>query len=303
MDNRMVSRHPHRVTLAMHVRAAALGAACLLLAPASWAADDPDCPRPQPPKFEKRGNPDCGTHNMMLVGEETAYLSHLPMFHAEHRFQVILEATFEGGGESLDRVYIKDRKNHRETRMYTVEPSDLFVLSRLFAEPEASRTAFLGTVFHGHLERGGEPIKDLQKINVRVARIIYARELQPKANKSDELHYILFGKGNELFLAHQITQAPDFDQIVGVTVDGHSFTENELQRGVTVRIPNRGNVPAQRLRKSERTEGEGHVTGAHQFLPLQLKVATEFYFEEGELRAHPTKEDFKPTPLEAEAGF
>jgi hypothetical protein len=281
----------------MIIRAAAVGAACLLLAPTSWAANDRDCPRPN------EGNRDCGTHNMMLVGEETAYLSHLPMFHGEHRFQVILEATFEKGGKSLDKLYTEDRKNHRETRMYTVEPSDLFVLSRLFAEPEASRTAFTGKVFRGHLERDGQEIQGLQAVNVRITRVIYTRELQSGDKKSDELRYILFGKGSELFLAHQITQAPDFDQIVGVTVDGHSFTEDELQRGVTVRIPNRSNVPAQRLQKNERIGGEGHVTGAHRFLPLQLKVATEFYFEEGELRAHPTQEDFNPTALETKAGF
>jgi hypothetical protein len=175
------------------------------------------------------------------------------------------------------------------------------VLSRLFAAPEASRTAFKGRVFRGHLERGGQLIEGLQDIDVRIGRVVYARELQPNDKKSDELRYILFGKGDELFLAHQITQAPDFDQIVGVSVNGHSFTENELQRGVTVRIPDRGNNPAQRLRKNESIGGEGQVTGAHQFLPLQLKVATEFYFEEGELLTHPDLEN--STPLEKKAGF
>jgi hypothetical protein len=237
---------------------------------------------------------------MMLVGQERAYLSHLPMFHAEHRFQVILETTFEKGGEILDAKYIDDRNNNRETRMYTVEPRDLFVLSRLFALPNASRETFTGTVFRGHLERGGEAIEDLQEIGVRIVRVIYARELLPDNKKPDELGYILFGNSKELFLAHQITQAPDFDQIVGVTLDGHTFTEDELRRGIMVRIPSRGNAAAQRLRKNERVEGEGLVTGAHQFLKLQLKVSTEFYFEEGELQAQPT---FKPTPLEKEAGF
>jgi hypothetical protein len=40
------------------------------------------------------------THNMLMAGEETVYLSHLPMFQAEgkppmpHRYQAILEVTF-----------------------------------------------------------------------------------------------------------------------------------------------------------------------------------------------------------------
>jgi len=42
------------------------------------------------------------THNMLIVGEETVYLSHLPMFQEKgepvmpHRYQAILEVTFAG---------------------------------------------------------------------------------------------------------------------------------------------------------------------------------------------------------------
>ena len=34
-----------------------------------------------------------GTHGMLLFGEETLYLSHLPMFMSPHNFQVILAVT------------------------------------------------------------------------------------------------------------------------------------------------------------------------------------------------------------------
>jgi hypothetical protein len=30
---------------------------------------------------------------MMVIGEETIFLAHLPMFQSEHRFQVIMEAS------------------------------------------------------------------------------------------------------------------------------------------------------------------------------------------------------------------
>jgi hypothetical protein len=51
------------------------------------------------------------THNMMVVGTKTVYISHLPMFDAvntegtdftsPHRRQVILEATFTRNGRDL----------------------------------------------------------------------------------------------------------------------------------------------------------------------------------------------------------
>jgi hypothetical protein len=40
-----------------------------------------------------RPHPDCGVHHMMVIGEETIFLAHLPMFQSEHRFQVIMEAS------------------------------------------------------------------------------------------------------------------------------------------------------------------------------------------------------------------
>jgi hypothetical protein len=186
--------------------------------------------------------------------------------------------------------------------MYTVSPSETFVLAQLFSGDDRipRRHAFQGTVFRGHIERGGKPIRGLTDVDVEITKVVYARELPPDERKSDKLEYILFGRGQEFFLAHRITQAPDFDQIVAVKIEASNLTEAELNRGVMVIIPNRGNSAAQRLKAKERVAAEGHVTGADQFLPLRLQVGTEYYFEEGEL-ASPVS--FARTPLERAAGF
>src|SRR5215510_7157807 len=75
------------------------------------------------------------THNMMLVGTKSAFLSHLPMFNkvvgptfdSPHRFQVILEATFTDGDRNLTEVYFKDRMKNPAVKMYTLSPAK-FVL-------------------------------------------------------------------------------------------------------------------------------------------------------------------------------
>ncbi len=251
-------------------------------------------------------HPDCGQHNMMIVGEQTIFLSHLPMFHGEHRFQVIVEAGFAADGISLDRVYADDRQKNPTVKMYTLRPEAIFVLPRLFSgDPETLLGSFPGTIFRGHLERGGRELAQLSHIEVNVKRVIYAEEIGRHADRtgSDELTYILFGGPSELFLAHSIAQPPDFDQLLGVTVAGHQFTEEELARGVAVTVPDRPNAPTQRLRAGETTDARGHVTGALTFLPLEVNVTAEYYFEEGELTGAQTAEAFEPTPLEIEAGF
>src|SRR5215831_3329275 len=71
-------------------------------------------------------------HNWMLVGNQTAFLSHLPLFQrlnetgtdylTPHRFQVILQASFAGGATDVTSVYFAARQAHPETRMFTVGP-------------------------------------------------------------------------------------------------------------------------------------------------------------------------------------
>src|SRR5678816_4408278 len=110
-------------------------------------------------------------HNMLVVGERTIYLSHLPMFdsldeantgfRSPHRFQVILEATFAVNGKDVGEIYRKDRRAHPAARIYTLEP-ELFVLTRLFAPASKPlMTSFKAKVFRGHLEQGGKPVPGL----------------------------------------------------------------------------------------------------------------------------------------------
>jgi hypothetical protein len=132
---------------------------------------------------------------------------------------------------------------------------------------------------------------------VHVDDVIHFQELG-RADKAEELQYILFGTEQQFFLAHWITRPPDFDQVISVNVTGHQFTKDEMTRerfGVLVTFPGRANTPHERIKPGEVLAGRGHVVGAHQFLDLQVEVITQIYFEEGELREHPT---FAPTDEE-----
>jgi hypothetical protein len=256
-------------------------------------------------------------HNMLVVGEQTVFLSHLPMFQAgspedsaldktgaeftsPHRFQVILEATFSRGGKDVTGLYAADRRAHATTRIYTLEPNvkQPFVLSRLFtpaAKPQLR--SFTATVFRGHLEQGGEPIQGLSGVRVEIRRVVHGRKFNPKGQKPAQLEYLLFGKGSELFLAHAIMAPPDFDQVFSATIPGRQFTESELSRDVRVAFPDRKNVVADRLREGEKVSGSLIVPGDKSAAAtrIDLQATREFYFEEGELLVPHT---FDPTPEE-----
>jgi hypothetical protein len=252
-----------------------------------------------------------GTHNMLVVGNNAVFLSHLPMFSglnrdgtdytSLHRYHVILEVNLARDGKDVTDIYAEDRKNNPRTKMYTLEPQR-FVLASLFT-PSAqnpSRRSFQAEVFRGHLERGGQPIERLNDVTVNVKKVVYARKFDPAATKPDKLEYILFGEGGELFLAHRITRPPDFDQVVSVQVSGHPFTAEELDLGVSVIFPDRDNAAPQRLQENQQARAQAQLAGVDRGLDVEVQAGTEYYFEEGELAMPPL---FDQTAEEAKAGF
>jgi hypothetical protein len=267
-----------------------------------------------------------GTHNMLVVGEQTAFLSHLPMFDSlnrrrtdfvsPHRYQVILEATFTDGDKNLTEVYTADRVAHASEKIYSINPA-LFVLPDLDPNGKALKSFRGNTIFRGHLERQSTPIigfidsqSDPPKggvFDVNVTRVVDFHKFTPGAAKPAQLQYILFGKGPEIFLAHFIAQPPDFDQVLGVKVNGQQFTDEQLASGIRITFAGKPNSGKTRLRKAEKASGVFQLPGTDDkplagtvAKPLEVEVIKEFYFEEGELRIPHT---FDPTAEEKKSGF
>jgi hypothetical protein len=234
------------------------------------------------------------THNMMIVGSTSAYVSHLPMFEglnpddsnefaSPHRRQVIMEVTFTQGGKDVTPVYLADRISHPQIRMYTLRPSE-FVLGRVDPAGAALKSFEGNAVFRGHLERPPRQriIGASGPFQVNVKNVIYFHKFDPRATKPKQLEYILFGKGAELFLAHLITLPNDFDQIISIKAPGHGLTDAQLSQGLHVVIASRDNDPLKRLKEKDKTAGNLQLAGG-KARTLSLEVVREFYFEESEL--------------------
>ncbi|MEJ7736719.1 MAG: hypothetical protein WKF97_04760 [Chitinophagaceae bacterium] len=245
------------------------------------------------------------THNMLVVGEKAVYLSHLPMFQQKgkppmpHRYQVILEVGLEKQGSSPQNDYMKDRQSHPSTKIYTINPEN-FLLPTLITPglngDPLSR--FNGTIFRGHFERGGTSI--LQEIDVRIRRVVYFKSFDSIFKKSTQLEYLLFGKGQELFLAHLITAPPDFDQVLSVNITGHKFSDEALAKGIRMVLPNTVNSPSTRIKEKQQVKGIINADSSSTPRQVNVSVIREFYFEETELRVPP---DFGTSPEEKKSGF
>jgi hypothetical protein len=239
------------------------------------------------------------THNMLVIGEETVYLSHLPMFQESgkrpmpHRYQAILEVSFPG-----QESYAKDRRAHRSTPIYMLNP-ETFVLPDLASADKPLASFNANTIVRGHLERKN-PVPILEDVKVKVNRVIHFRQFDPDAKRPESLEYLLFGKGKELFLAHRIAAPPDFDHVLSVTIADNPFTDDELARGIPVAFPGKKDTVAERIKAKQQIQGEARLAGSSAPRKIDVRVERELYFEEGELRMPPT---FATTPEEKQAGF
>jgi hypothetical protein len=218
-------------------------------------------------------------HGMLAVGVQPIYLYHLPLFHAPHDFQVILEVSFSKPGSDSARLYAEDRAHSGEP-IYTFSPEP-FVLPRLAgAVGELPKlTSFTGTLFRGHFERGGTPLVDRVKIEVR--GVVHFRQFERGIPTSPRLEYIVFGCDSPPLAARFLSGPPDFDQIVEVSVrevGGGALPEESFQ----VSVPGRVNSAASRLQKGQSEQAQLITTTAPS-REFQLAIDNELYLETAEL--------------------
>ena len=285
--------------------------------PPVTASQDSSLPQSPPPEWFDSGRTDA-LHGQVVIGDGPIYLSHLPMFMFEdsdrqghpgyhpHHYQVILEVTFSGDGAD---DYLADRQQ-TGAPFYTLAPSTFHMLDLISPVPETEPlSSFMGKIVRGHFERRNEPQpfgierEELpNQVKVDVTRVIYAHEFSFRPTPPAQLEYILFGTGANLFLAHRIITPPDFDQLLPVRLEGQTFPEASLQRGIIVTIPGRANTLAERLMDGQKADGEARDAATGVLLATGFRVSSgrEFYFEEGELR-YPAA--FDSTPAEIDAGF
>lgn len=192
-------------------------------------------------------------HGMLVFGKEKIYLSHLPMFHHPHDYQIILEASFP---EQVKGIY-KRSKDFTPNLIHTLVPEP-FGLKNL-------PSAFKADLYLGHFERGGRPIAT--KVQVKVEKVLFYKKFDPFGTKPERGAYLLLGNAKEQFLIHEIFSAPDFDQVLEVSAP----IRQELAK-VRLFTTNQEPLPDSGLLTAETEADE-----------IEVEIKKSFYLETGEL--------------------
>jgi len=195
-------------------------------------------------------------HGMAVVGDQ--YLSHLPMFHSPHDYQILFEADLGAEGKA---AMAESKKLHPEL-LYTLVP-ETFELPAMVANPKP----FKAVLYRGHFERGGTPIT--REIVVKFKKTLYFQKLKAEAAKPSKGIFLHFGNAAGQYLAHFISGRPNFDQLLEI--------ESHWLPPATTKVITIGNQDAPLKLGIHDALAEGEKA------PLKLKVKSSLYLEFGDL--------------------
>ena len=154
-----------------------------------------------------------GLHGMVLFGgKQGLYASHLPMFHAPHDYQVVLQVRLADAALDARLRNLLDGN----TALWTLEP-ERFELARLLPAAPQPLRQFQATVVRGHFEKDGKAQAGYRDTAIVVERVLLMRQLSPAPSVHASARYLQVGDGTQRFLVKRIDSRPDFEHIVAWT--------------------------------------------------------------------------------------
>lgn len=222
----------------MKRRFAALALALLAVAPLTAAA----------------GGPTFGQHGMALFGgRDGLYAAHLPMFHAPHDYQVLLQIRL---ADKAQDAALRKRLGAAPV-LWTLAP-EKFDIDRLAPGAPNPLAGFKADLVLGHFEQDGKT--EYAGAALVVEKVLLYRRLSPKAATQAQSRYLQVGSGTQRFLVKEVDSRPDFDHIAAVAAPPRASTA-----ALAVPKAGLGETPAallQRALPGARVTGTIYYSGA-----------------------------------------
>lgn len=172
-------------------------------------------------------------HNMFILGEETLFVAHMPMFWKEdHRYQVIL------------RVSLPDQVMQAIADAKAADPDAVPNLvnskSNTLILPDIGSGAISGfdvDVFAGYDGGSGNTSVPLAEgVPLRVEQVVEFRHFDFDFAYPARSTYLVFGRGNEAHMARYLSHEPDFQHLLTLPAPPGWIDEAQLAAGFHVNI-------------------------------------------------------------------
>jgi plastocyanin len=174
-----------------------------------------------------------GIHSMLITGQDPNQIfgHHYALFNnPNHSYHVTIEAMIDE--PSPRAIYAKWRKDNPESRA-TIDP-EVFLLGEI-KPGRPTRDSFMAKFSEypnkppAEEVQWGTVIPGLENVRIKILRIIQFRAFDPDAKYPERMTYQLYGNPKEVFLAHEVTEGPSFQQVVQLK-DVPSFLTPDIIR-------------------------------------------------------------------------
>ena len=199
--------------------------------------------------------PHTAFHGQLLLGRDTLYLYHLPLFMVNptthpHNFQVILEVELISADGADRTEFNEDRDQHPDV-IYSAKPENFNQSALVLDYPgHGPLRALRASVVRGHFER--DPHTEIiESATFDISRVVHFREFVAGGQTLEPLSYLLFGRNGEFFMAHLLSAPPDFDQILAVEIENEGLSDELLRKGLYVSLTERENDIQGRLLRGD----------------------------------------------------
>jgi hypothetical protein len=174
---------------------------------------------------------------MVLFGTgRQMYASHIPMFGMPHDMQILMVVT-------VKHPALVEGQDFSDGT-YTLRPQR-FDLNHLV---DGRLKSFKADVYRGNFE--GDGVVLFRDALVQVEAVPHVAPLSANAPSDAEPRYWVLNEGCGVYLVHAISSAPDFDQVVKVSL-ARLVPRSGADLAV-LRLPGRKNVSDMRLRAGEK---------------------------------------------------
>ena len=153
-------------------------------------------------------------HGMAMFGQEKVYISHLPMLHSPHDYQVLIEVSL--GFRTPGAIEYNNNQTGQTdgSKLYSIAPKNNFDLTDLI---NGGITFFQADLYEGHFEKPGAKLKG--NIGIYVKEIIYTKKIEltePPLARGFLHEYFIFGSKTETYAINLIKQT-SYDAILKVS--------------------------------------------------------------------------------------
>jgi plastocyanin len=173
-------------------------------------------------------------HSMIVMGEDPdqLFMHHFSLFNnSNHTYHVTVEGKIDD--PAARAAYQTWRAANKGYSNRATVDFGAFLLSEI--KPGTGKhSTFKGTFSESEgngamSTQWGTVIPGLHEVSVTITRVIQFRPYDPNARYPERLTYQLFGNSKEVFLAHEVTEAPSFLHLVKIAGVPSFLTEDIIR--------------------------------------------------------------------------